>query len=286
MRARQAMKTPRWLAPKLPSSVRMHRGDIPGRTGAIPVKCFEPATRRRAQPLVLFIHGGGWISGGADSLDYLCANVSAGCGTLVVAVEYRLAPEFPFPAALEDCQDALGWLSDQADDGVAIIGDSAGGNIAAALCLLNRDNDRHDIRQQILVYPCLDGLLESRSIVNGTPGFSANDISRMFDLYRGSTARTDPLISPLHGEDLSGLPPALIITADCDPLRDDGPRYASRLQAAGVQARHINYPGMPHGFLTMPKLCRHASLAVLTIVKSLVERSNDPRSESPAARLF
>ncbi|HET8881219.1 MAG TPA: alpha/beta hydrolase [Solimonas sp.] len=254
-----------WMLLPMPDT-GVERTSVPGRGGAIPVKRFLPRNPRASAVPILFIHGGGWVAGGVDSLDYLCTHLCDRLGTTVTAVGYRLAPEHPFPAALEDCEDALNALLAQAPL-VDVVGDSAGGNLTAALALLVRD--RRAIRRQVIIYPALDLTMASPSIDPPRHGMTRRDLEKIIERYRGQTAIDDPLISPLHAPDLRGLPPAVIVTADADPLRDDGFRYAERLREAGVPLRFENYLGMPHGFLSLASLCPAAPLCIELLVGEL-----------------
>lgn len=252
---RAAFKPAPWMLLPMPET-GIERTTIAGRGGEIPVKRFLPKAPKPAAVPVLFIHGGGWIVGGVDSLDYLCTHLCDRLGTVVTAVGYRLAPEDPFPAALEDCEDALDALLAQAPC-VDVAGDSAGGNLTAALALLTRE--RKVIRRQVIIYPALDLTMASPSIDPPRQGMSRRNLEMMVEKYRGQTPADDPLVSPLHAPDLRGLPPAVIVTADLDPLRDDGFRYAERLREAGVPVRFENYLDMPHGFLSLASLCPAAA---------------------------
>lgn len=197
----------------------------------------------------------------------------------VVAVDYRLAPEHRFPAALEDCYDALSWLASHASEPIAVVGDSAGGNLSAALCLLARDSGGPTIAHQTLIYPSLDASLASPSIdTNGNADMSREDLAMMVQLYLAGHDPRDPLVSPLHAPDLHGLPPAFIATAEHDVLRDDGTRYADRLRAADVRVRLVNYPDVPHGFLSQPKLCPGAADALADTVEEIGQRLRGSRA--------
>ena len=242
-----------WMTFPPPASVQMARETITSKGGPLELKWFrkEPAQ----PPSILFIHGGGWIMGSADSLDYLCANLCDRLNLGVVAVDYRLAPDHQFPAPLEDCYDALTWVAARAPGPVAVIGDSAGGNLCAALCLLARERGGPAIAHQTIIYPSLDATLESESMYTLQQyGATRDDMAMALQLYLGDHDRRDPLVSPIHAKDHRGLPPAFILTADCDLLRDDGPRYAECLRAAGVPVRYKNYLDAAHAFLSHPKL--------------------------------
>lgn len=268
---RKAIKPAPWMTYTLPDLPPFKTLKITGQDEDLTLKVFSPNINDPAASTILFIHGGGWISGGVDSLDYLCANLCVNASTTVIAVDYRLAPEAPFPAGLNDCFDALNWVSINhhelgcANPDVIVIGDSAGGNLCAALCIHARAQKFKFIAKQILIYPALDATLQSPSMSFRNGGLTHSDITLMLEAYGGDTDLSNPLISPLLEQNLTGLPSALILTADCDPLRDDGKRYADRLNAIGAEVQHINYPGMPHGFLSLAKLCELAPKALRDI---------------------
>jgi acetyl esterase len=262
---RKAMRAPGWTTLPVPADVAMVGTTITGRSAPIAIKKYLPPRLNPDCPRVLFLHGGGWIHGGLDTLDHLCASVSREAQCMIVSVDYRLAPETPFPGALEDCDDALTWaaidpsLGPLPAAGMVIMGESAGGNLAAALCVLRARRGNSPIRHQILIYPALDATLASASMTSiDQPGLERHNMLRVLEVYRGKAELDDPLLSPMFAENPAALPPALIITAEVDPLRDDGLRYARKLSDAGVRARHVNYPGMPHGFFFMPRICSAA----------------------------
>lgn len=205
-------------------------------------------------PCVLWIHGGGWILGTIDAHDALCRALCNAAGAVVVSVDYRLAPEHQHPAQLEDCSRALAWLLREAPTlggdpaRVAVAGDSAGGNLAAVVAR----RFRSDLRFQLLVYPAVDARCSTPSYE--TCGSEAYGLSRehmafCWEAYApGEEAKRDPDVSPLLADDLAGLPPALVICAEYDPLKDEGLAYAERLREAGVAARAVCLDGMVHGF--------------------------------------
>ena len=264
---RKKMKPAAWMTYPPPASVQMTRESITSPDGPLDLKWFRKDARQA--PSILFIHGGGWVLGGVDSLDYLCANLCDRLDVGVVAVDYRLAPDHRFPAALEDCYAALAWMAARAPGPVAVVGDSAGGNLAGALCLLARERGGPAIAHQTLIYPSLDATLASPSWALRLPGVDRADLAAALQHYLGDHDRRDPLVSPIHATDHRGLPPAFIVTADWDLLRDDGARYAECLRTAGVAVRYMNYPDMPHAFLSLPKLCGGAPGALADIVEEM-----------------
>ena len=231
-----------------------------------------PGGRRREDglPIVVNFHGGGGSLGNLDQSDWLCAQVAARIGALVVSVDYRLAPEHPYPAGRDDGYAALTWAVRHADalggraDRVAVMGDSAGGNLAAVVCLMAREAGPA-IDAQVLIYPVVDLSLDAPS----TDAFERGPLLTRADMdvfranYLGPDGdATDPLCSPLLAPDHRGLPPALVITAKVDPLHDDGEAYAYRLRAAGVPTRHSDHARAVHGFMTFPGVCRAATAAL------------------------
>ncbi len=264
---RKAIKPAGWMTYPPPATVQTAREAIASAGGPMDLKWFR--TGAAQAPSILFIHGGGWVSGGVDSLDYLCANLCDRLGVGVVAVDYRLAPEHPFPAGLEDCYTALVWVAARANGPVVVVGDSAGGNLAAALCLLAQQRNGPTIAQQALIYPSLDATLASPSAAEPQPGPSRDELAGVLQHYIGDHDPRDPLVSPIFAPSHRGLPRAFIATAHWDLLRDDGARYADLLRAAGVAVRHVNYPDMPHGFLSTPKLLPDAPGALADIVAAI-----------------
>lgn len=208
-------------------------------------------------PCLLYMHGGGWVVGGLDSHDFICFELATALQVLVIAIDYRLAPEHPFPAAYEDCRAV--WQAIQARQApyaidlrrLVVMGDSAGGNLAAALCMGLRDDGQPLPRAQVLIYPGLGGPcdLPSRRDCMDAPLLSSADTDGYLALYLQGSGNPSPYAMPLLAADFSGLPKALIAVAQFDPLRDDGMLYAERLQAAGVAA--VLYPGkgLVHGCL-------------------------------------
>ena len=238
--------------------VEEHR--IPGPGGPLLLRLYRPETAGGPHPALLYLFGGGWTLGSPDTADAVCRSLTNAVGCVTASVGYRLAPEHPFPAALQDCHAALRRLAEHAaelhidPDRIAVGGDSAGGNLAAALTLLVRSQGGPALRHQLLVYPNTDRRADTDSLrANNDPHlFNRRSVDWYWGHYLAAEEDgDDPLASPLRADDLSGLPSATVITAECDPLRDEGEQYAEALRAAGVPVRARRYPGMPHGFFAM-----------------------------------
>jgi acetyl esterase len=219
-------------------------------------------------PTVVFFHGGGWVIGDLDTHDNMARNVCRGARAVVIAVDYRLAPEHPFPAAAEDCVAAARWVAAHTaelggDDRLAVAGDSAGGNLAAvAAQALHADGT--PLVAQFLIYPAVDAEGEYPSRVENAKGYFLEQptMDWFYGHYAGAwDDAKDPRLSPLHA-DLSGLPPAVIVTAEFDPLRDEGEAYGAALEKAGVSADVRRYDGMIHGFFDMGTISPAAQAAV------------------------
>lgn len=235
----------------------------------VPIRIYRPA-ERGAQACLIYLHGGGWVLGDLDSHDGVTAELADRTGVTVVAVDYRLAPEHPFPAAFEDCAAVLdAAFADPADFGIdnarlGVGGDSAGGNLAAALCLRQRSLGGPMPRAQVLIYPELGlGMTAAgRPQADGAPLLSQDEIGYYARAYLGPSGRTDdPYAAPLLAEDLCGLPPAYLQAAEHDPLRADAEAYATRLAQAGVSAELEIAPGLVHGHLRARFLSEAAGLA-------------------------
>lgn len=211
-------------------------------------------------PTVAFFHGGGFVLGSIDTHDNLCRLLAKRADCLVVSVGYRLAPEHPWPAALEDCYDATLWLSRNAErfsgdsTRLAVAGDSAGGNLSATVSILARERGMPDIDRQILLYPATAYLEPMNSRAENASGYflTAEDLVWFVKHYvENEFDAHNPLAFPLQARDLSDLPPAFVLTGGFDPLRDEGIAYADRLRESGVTVEHTNYESMIHGFLNM-----------------------------------
>ncbi|MFB6140767.1 MAG: alpha/beta hydrolase [Halosimplex sp.] len=233
---------------------------IPGPDGDLPARRYRPECAG-PYPTVIFYHGGGFVIGSLETHDLLCRHLTVESDCEVLAVDYRLAPEHPFPAAVEDAYAALEWAADpdagagvlDPDGGLAVAGDSAGGNLAAVAALMAAERGGPDLDYQTLIYPAV-GTRESQASMREYTGYVlAEEDIRWFDrCYYGSEVhRRNPYADPSRACDLSGVPPATVVTAGFDPLRDGGIEYARRLVGDGVSVRFRNYPDMVHGFAGM-----------------------------------
>ena len=236
--------------------------------GAVTVRVFTPEADG-PMPIMMYFHGGGYVKGGLDETDAFCRRLARTTGNVIVSVDYRLAPEHPYPAALDDAYRCSLWAYENAGtlggtkDSFSVCGESAGGNLAAIICLLARSGAEIQIRRQILLQPVVDFTLSYPSI--DMPASEClvprEDLAWYYEEYYGGDTR-DFRVSPIFAEDLSGLPQALIITAEHDTLRDEGKAYADRLESAGVPTRYSCYSGMIHGFLQMAGLVEEAQSAI------------------------
>ncbi len=227
----------------------------------VPVRWYRPVLEPR--PLVVFLHGGMWVIGDLDSHDRTCRRLAAQAGVAVLAVDFRRAPEHQWPAAVDDAVDVLRWAISAAGS-VAVAGDSSGGNLAALACLRLRDEGGPQPAAQILVTPNTDLTLSQPSARQKATGWGldSDDVAWGAELWLpGPALLADPGVSPLHAADLAGLPPAVVVTAEHDPLRDEGDAYAARLADAGVRVLHRAEAGMIHGFLSMERISPAAAAA-------------------------
>jgi len=250
---------------------------IPGPAGEIPVRIYQPHGAG-VKPVLVFLHGGGWVIGTLDSYDATCRELAQGAGCVVVSVDYRLAPEHRYPAAPDDCYAALKWVAANAASlgadakRLAVGGDSAGGNLSAVVAQMARDKGGPAIRFQLLLYPVTDADFTRRSYVDNAEGYLLTTASMhwFWDHYVPNTAqRAEPYASPLRAADLSGLPPAWVCTAEFDPLRDEGEAYAKRLQQAGVSTALTRFDGLIHGFVSMGLVAPKAQAAVDEAIAAL-----------------
>jgi acetyl esterase len=259
------------------SLARIEDRCVSGPGGEIPIRIFVPEEPTPMGVLVYF-HGGGWVVGNLDTHQHLCADVANAGKCIVVAVDYRLAPEHKFPAAAEDAFAATQWAMHKPGRfggdprRVAVGGDSAGGNLAAAVTLMARDQGAPQPAFQLLVYPILDHDYTTPSYQENAEGYylTRSTMEWFWDCYLADKEDgKHPYASPLRAGDLGGLPPGLVITAEYDPLRDEGEAYARRLIAAGVPATLSRYDGMIHGFLRRTAIFAQARTALEEIGASL-----------------
>ncbi len=253
---------------------------MPAADGAqVGLRIYRPkAVTDTPRPLVVFFHGGGWVSGDPRQCEWWCTALAAEADAVVVSVDYRLAPEHPFPGPAEDCYAGLQWAAAHADDlgadadRLAVMGDSAGGNLAAAVSLMARDRQGPRIGLQVLIYPSVDlgADFPSKAENADAPVLGRKDVEHTWTLYLSGPDNDpkQPYASPLYAEH-HDLPPALIQTAQFDPLRDQGPAYAAKLRAAGVPVRLTNYVDAVHGYISLPAVTVGAKQALAEAVDEL-----------------
>ncbi len=229
----------------------------------LPIRIYRPAAAAAGEqlPVVVNFHGGGWVSGNIQQSQWWASSISAEAGVVVVSIGYRLAPEHPFPIPAEDCYQATAWVAQHADElhvdaaRLGVMGDSAGGNLAAVVSMMARDRSGPSIALQVLIYPSVDmaGDFPSETENATAPVLGKRDLDNVPELYFHGTGldRADPYASPIRGKH-HDLPPAIIQTAQYDPLRDHGTAYAAALREAGGSARLTNYLGAVHGYISLP----------------------------------
>jgi len=265
-----------------PTVSRVEDRSIPGVAGEIPVRIYTPEgeiDKTAAYPVLIYFHGGGWLLGNLHTHDSLCRSFANASGCIVVSVDYRLAPENPFPAAVEDAYGAVCWVRENAchfqgdASCLAVGGDSAGGNLAAVCCLMARDQKGPRLSHQLLLYPVLDlSSFHTPSYHEHATGYllTAESMAYYRDQYLGNEKdRRNPYASPLLADDLSGLPSATIVAAALDVLTDEGKAYADRLNAAGVPTDYLCYDGMIHPFLNFLGVVDRSRAVVLEIGRLL-----------------
>ena len=270
------------LAPPVDPLLSVNRVEdriIPGPDGDIAIRLYYPLGDPPFAAL-LFFHGGGWVIGDLDTHHGVCHALAKTSGCLVVAVDYRLAPEHRYPAAVEDAYAAVNWVVEnsagiQADPNrLAVGGDSAGGHLAAVVALMARDRKGPRLDLQILIYPITDYNFNTPSYVENREGYMlTRDLMKWFwnHFIEDQSQANDPYVAPLRAENLGDLPPALIVTAEYDPLRDEGEAYGKRLQKAGVKVTLSRYAGMIHAFIRMTSRLDKANEALYEISGRLRE---------------
>jgi acetyl esterase len=266
--------------PVLPMA-RVDDRTIPGPRGPIPIRIYVPAEAPPSAPVLVYFHGGGFVIGDLAMVDEVCRRLAAGAACIVVSVEYRLAPEHRYPAPREDAYAATVWVAREAASfggdprRIAVGGDSAGGTLATVVALVARDSRGPSLAFQLLVYPGSDRDMTRPSMIEfGRDYLLTADTMAWFwrNHYDGPRDRVDPYLAPLEAGDLAGLPPALVITAGFDPLRDGGELYAERLRAAGVPTELVRYDGMIHGFFVFPSVFDKATEAISLASAALARR--------------
>ena len=268
--ARANMRTLTALRTGAEELPRVENRTIPGPHGDIPVRIFAASTQPNL-PILVYFHGGGWVLGDLDTHDGTCRTLAKQIDGIVVSVDYRLAPEHKFPMALDDCYAATLWAAENAaalgGDArkLAVGGDSAGGNLSACVSIKARDEGKPRIVHQLLVYPVTDARLDTVSYRENSEGYFLirDDMQWFCNHYLAEPADADnPYAAPLRSKDLRGLPSATVITAEFDPLRDEGESYAKKLKDAGVPVELRRYDGVIHGFFSMGDMIAKGKTAV------------------------
>jgi acetyl esterase len=254
--------------------------DITGPAGPLPVRVYRPQSDSPL-PVLVYCFGGGWVVGSLDTSDAICRALAKMVPCVIVSVGYRLAPEHPFPAAIDDCYAGVKWVAENASklgadsERMAVAGDSSGGNLAAAIALKARDEDGPSISAQVLVYPPFLNDAETKSMRDNQDPmfFNAHSSEWFWNRYLAEPADGDsPYASPLKAADHSGLPPALVMTAEFCPLQDEGEAYSDALSLAGVPVEYHRYTDLPHGFLAMSSILGTARDAMDLIAEFLRRR--------------
>jgi acetyl esterase len=274
------MNSRRLLQPEAEDVAESRDTTVAGPHGPIPVRLYRPAGTAASDilPAMVYYHGGGWLLGGLDSHDVVCRRFANAARCRVVSVDYRMAPEVKFPAAVDDCSAVTDWAIRQASSlgidptKVAVGGDSAGGNLAAVMALMARDGDLPPLAYQLLIYPATDMAMTSvsaQTVRDGVP-LTSSTMKWFIDHYmRAKSDELDWRASPLRAASVAGTAPALVLTVGYDPLRDEGIAYAQRLEREGVRVVHIHYSDQVHGFMSMGKMIRAADQAIDQMARAL-----------------
>lgn len=266
--------------------VRTEEIEIPLKGRTLRAIVHRPTGVGGLRPAVVNFHGGGWVQGSPEQSAWLASRVAAGSGAVVLSPSYRLAPEHPFPAAVDDSWEALGWIADRAESlgldagRLAVMGDSAGGNLAAVAAQRSLTEGGPPLRAQVLIYPAVEmyDTFASELRMPDEPVLSSANMRAFVHLYLGEAYGTeDPSASPLRATSFDGLPPAFILTADHDPLLDNGVHYREALQRAGVPVRYREYPASVHGFASLPGVSPAAADAASDIVDYVAAHVVVPR---------
>jgi acetyl esterase len=269
-----AASRPRAQGPEVTS---VENRSIAGPDGQVPIRIYKPAGSGPF-PAIVWAHGGGMVIGTLETCDYICRKLCVNVGCVVVSVDYRLAPEHTFPAAPHDFYEATKWVADNAGElgvdvgRISVGGESAGANLAAAVALMARDLSGPSLVHQTLINPMLDTNFDTASYLENAEGYFLTRKTMMWywEQYLGKPDGTnEPYAAPLLAPDVSGLPPALLIVGEFDPLRDETEAYAARLQAAGVATTCTRYDGGVHNFFSMPATVDKATQAVAQMSEAL-----------------
>jgi acetyl esterase len=277
-RAENLEEVPVICGPPQPMA-RVEETSVPGPAGELPARLYVAlGAPRPPQPLLVYYHGGGWVIGNLETHDAVCRFLAEHSGCRVLSIDYRLAPEHPFPAAVEDAAAAFAWAAEHAaelgadPDRIAVGGDSAGGNLSAAVCLQARDAGGARPAMQLLLYPAADVVGEQASRDTFAKGFllTRNDMQWFEDHYLPDGCEPDdPRASIMRAHDVSNLPPAYVATAGFDPLRDEGEIYAARMREAGVHVVLQRHSELIHGFANLTAICPSARAAMLEVAGAL-----------------
>ena len=271
------MREGRIVDGELPTVAAIENHEIDGPQGSIPIRIYRP-TNQQTKAAIVYYHGGGWVGGDLDTHDVLCRALCQAAACSVIAVDYRLAPEHRYPAAAEDAYASYSWVYKNCEaldldpKRIAVCGDSAGGNLATVVCLMARDCDHPLPCHQVLIYPIVDCNFDTPSYQEYAEGYSltADGMKWFWQHYTQHESQSlQGYASPLKVEDLSQLPPALVVLAEYDVLFSEGQQYAARLKQAGITTQLTTYPGMIHGFVSRVTLFDLARQAVEQIAEVL-----------------
>ncbi|MSQ12523.1 MAG: alpha/beta hydrolase [Dehalococcoidia bacterium] len=279
-----------------PAMARVTKHYVPGPGGPVPVRLYTPVLPSPGfdsgpYGALVWFHGGGWVLGTLDQADGVCRHLADKIGCVVVNVDYRLAPETKFPGPVEDCYAATKWIHDNAEyfnvvaDKIAVGGDSAGGNLAAAVAQMARDKGGLKISAQLLAYPVTDRNYDTKSYKDNAAGYllTKDSMKWFWDLYLSKDADAkNPYAAPLQAKNFKGLAPAIVFTAEFDPLRDEGEAYAKKLEEAGVQTVCKRYNGQIHGFFGMPGMDDGAK--AVAEASDFVKKAFGPIKAAPKAK--
>jgi acetyl esterase len=262
---RIAQKNPRIMTRKVTATIGTEDAHVQGRGGPIHVRIYRRPDTVPGAPGYLFIHGGGFALGGVDFCDHVCRELADRSAFVVVGLSYRLAPDHPFPAGIEDCQDVLTWMAKEAPGGldperIAIAGESAGGNFAALLAVWSRDNNGPRLAHHAPIYPLTDftsSHIDWSEGNAGNPGVTPEVSHALVGMYCTDNDPANPLLSPIFA-DHKDLPPALVVTCEYDLLRNEGIALATSYRDAGVDVKHVHMDDMPHGYLLMTRLTKRS----------------------------